>query len=71
MEAPKQTFIYSYKLKLQGGGVASGRVEAEDHRQATEQATRQWSSYTVLSGNITLLKNQDAARKQNFSPLKI
>lgn len=71
MTTPKPTYIYSFTLKLQGGGVVAGRVEAENHRQATERATAQWASYTVMSGNITLLKKQDQARKQRFIPLNI
>lgn len=63
---PKPTYIYSFKLKLQGGAEVTGRVEAEDHRDATQRAAEQWSSYTVISGTISMLKNQELARKQNY-----
>jgi hypothetical protein len=63
-----QTYIYSYRFNVQGGGTVSGRVEAPDHREAVRMAQEQWSSFVVVSGNVNLLANQDAARKKPFAP---
>lgn len=62
------TQIYAFRLRTDQG-LKTGRVEALDHRHAQTQAILA-AQCIVYGGNITLLKNQDKARKQNYVPVK-
>ena len=57
------SLIYSFKVRRVDGLTGSGRVKAEDHRDAQNQVLKMYGNVGV-SVNITLLKNQDLANKQ-------
>lgn len=67
-ESNKKTFIYAYSL-ITEQGKKSGRVEAVDHRQAQSKAI-ETVGCAVYRGNITLLENQELARRKDFVALK-